>query len=90
MTSTQAMGVSMAASPKSNNCEMLAHISQGLHSRSNRESHQRLMAASLYLHFFQPRQQRLVGLTHLLLASPRIFQGLLDLLLFSLRNADRF
>lgn len=40
MTSTQAMAVSMATSPKSNNREMLAHISQGLHSRSNRESHQ--------------------------------------------------
>lgn len=40
MTSTQAMGVSMATSPKSNSCKMLAHISQGLHSRSNRESHQ--------------------------------------------------
>lgn len=34
------MGVSMATSPKSNSCEMLAHIPQGLHSRSNRESHQ--------------------------------------------------
>lgn len=46
-------------------------------------------AASLYLHFLQSRQQRLVRLAHLLLVSPRISQGLLHLLLLSLRRADR-
>ena len=45
-----------------------------------------LTAASFYLHVLQSRQQRLVGLTHLLLASPHIFQGLLNVLPFSLRN----
>lgn len=46
-------------------------------------------AASLYLHVLQAGQQRLVGLTHLLLVPPGISQGLLHLLLFSLRMADR-
>lgn len=65
----------------------LSANSEGL--QGNHESHQRLMAASLYLHLLQSGQQHLVRLAHLLLASPGIFQGLLNLLLFSLRKVDR-
>ena len=40
--------------------------------------------ASLYLHVLQASEQRLVGLTHLLLVPPHVFQRLLNLLLFPL------
>ena len=43
-----------------------------------------LTAASLHLHVLQASEQRLVGLTHLLLVPPHVFQRLLNLLLFPL------